>query len=73
MKAKEDEAKKAWCRGFAAACAITFINHRCDTIVEDTFRCNYMSVAYMRKIGVDEGDIKILTPIVKEINRKRKL
>jgi hypothetical protein len=32
-----------------------------------------MSVAYMKKIGVDAYDIEILKPIIKEINRKKKL
>lgn len=64
---------KAWCQGFAAACAITLTNHGCDTIVEDTLRCNFMDEAAMRRRGVDEYDIEILKPIIKEIKRKQSL
>lgn len=67
------ERDKAWAQGFAAACAITLKNHDCPTIVEDTFRCNFMNVAAMRRRGVDEYDIEALIPIVKEIERKRSL
>ena len=73
MKTELSEEMKSWCRGFAAACAITIKNHGCHTEIEDTFKCSFMTVAEMRKMGVDEFDIKLLTPIVKEINRKRKL
>ena len=64
---------KAWSQGFAAACAITLLNHECDTIVEDTFRCNFMDLAAMRRRGVDEFDVEALKPIVKEIERKQSL
>ncbi len=67
------KADKAWCQGFAAACAITLSNHGCDTIVEDTLKCNFMDEAAMRKRGVDEYDIEILKPIMGEIKRKRSL
>ncbi len=59
--------------GFAAACAITQMNHGCDTIVEDTLRCNFMDEAEMRRRGVDDYDIEILKPIIKEIKRKLSL
>lgn len=64
---------KAWSQGFAAACAITLSNHGCDTIVEDTFRCNFMDEPTMRRRGIDEYDIEILKPIIKEIKRKQSL
>lgn len=59
--------------GFAAACAITQKNHGCDTIVEDTFMCNFMDEAAMRRRGIDEYDIEILKPIIKEIKRKQSI
>lgn len=62
---------KAWSQGFAAACAITLQNHGCDSIVEDTLVCNFMDEAAMKRRGVDEHDIEILKPIIKEINRKQ--
>ena len=64
---------REWEKGFVAACAITLRNHGCDTIVEDTLCCNFLSINEMEKIGIDEFDIEILKPIVKEIERKRSL
>ena len=63
--------EKAWSQGFAAACAITLANHGCDSIVEDTLVCSFMDEAAMRRRGVDEHDIEILKPIIKEIKRKQ--
>ncbi len=71
VSSRLSEKDKAWSQGFAAACAITLSNHGCDTIVEDTFRCNFMDEPTMRRRGVDEYDIEILKPIIKEIKRKR--
>jgi hypothetical protein len=65
--------KDDFSRGFICACAVTMRNHECDSIIEDTLKCNYMSVAQMKKIGVDEYDIEILMPIINEIERKKKL
>jgi hypothetical protein len=60
-------------QGFVAACAITMRNHGCDTIVADTLACcGPVSKANYRKLGVDEFDIEILSPIIKEIKRKQK-
>ena len=73
VRGRLSEFDKAWCQGFAAACAITLFNHGCDTIVEDTFRCSFMDEASMRRRGVDEFDIETLKPIIKEIKRKRLL
>lgn len=66
------ELQKGFYQGFACACAITLKNHGENTIVKDTFMCNFMSVATMKKAGVDDFDIELLTPIVKEIERKQK-
>ena len=71
--AKITEWHKGFSAGFAAACAITLRNHGEDSIVEDTFRCNFMDEAKMRRHGVDEFDIEILKPVIKEIKRKRTL
>lgn len=67
------EREKYWSQGFIAACAITLKNHGCDTIVEDTLKCNFMDESMMRRRGVDEYDIKILKPIIKEIKRKQNI
>jgi hypothetical protein len=60
-------------QGFVAACAATLSNHGCDTIVADTLVCcGPVSVDHYRKLGVEEYDITILRPIIKEIQRKKK-
>lgn len=68
MKESEDK----WMQGFACACAITMENHDCETIVRNTYECNFMTICELKKAGVDEHDIKILKPIIKEIKRLRK-
>ena len=45
--------------------------HGEETIARDCFNQNFMSVETMKAIGVDEDDIKVLEPIVKEIERKQ--
>lgn len=67
------EKEKQWLSGFYCACAITVKNHGCTTEIEDTLRCSFNSVAQMRKLGIDEFDIEILKPVIKEIERKKKL
>lgn len=62
---------KGFSAGFAAACAIILSQHGEDSIVEDCFKCNFMDEATMRRHGVDEFDIQILKPIIKEIKRKQ--
>jgi hypothetical protein len=59
--------------GFIAACAVILQSHGEDTIVEDALRCNSLTVDEMREIGVDEHDIEILMPVLKEIERKGRL
>ncbi len=65
--------EKTFSIGYACACATMMQEHDQPTMVEDCFGCNFMDIETMRKIGVDEHDIEILTPIVKEIERKRAL
>lgn len=60
-------------KGFICACAVTQRNHRCDSIVEDTLVCGFESLEKLVAAGVDQYDIDILMPIIKEIERKRKL
>jgi hypothetical protein len=62
-----------WMQGFACACAITLKNHRNDTEVRDTYVCNFMTVAQLKKAGVDKFDIDILRPIIKDIENRRPL
>jgi hypothetical protein len=40
---------------------------------EEVLRCIRHSTVYLRKSGVDEHDIKVLRPIIKELSRKSKL
>jgi len=63
--------QKTFSIGYACACATMIRQHGITTEVEDCFRENFMDVETMRSIGVDEFDIEVLEPIVKEIERKR--
>jgi hypothetical protein len=65
--------QKTFSIGYACACATMIRQHGINTEVEDCFRENFMDVETMRSIGVDEFDIEVLEPIVKEIERKRSL
>ena len=65
--------QKTFSIGYACACATMIRQHSNTTEVEDCFRENFMSVKTMREIGVDEYDIEVLEPLVKEIERKRAL
>lgn len=69
MKSKED----SFTQGYICACSVCYQQHQDDTIVEDMLRGNYTSVKELRKKGVDEHDIQTLMPVIKEIERKRKL
>ncbi len=85
MKCKLDNKKKdmekvrinSWHKiftiGYCCACANMVFDHGISTEVEDCFAANFVDIKTMKKIGVDERDIELLTPIVKEIERKRKL
>ena len=65
--------QKTFSIGYACACANMRRDHDQPTMVEDCFSANFMDIKTMREIGVDEFDIKILEPIVIEIERKRAL
>jgi len=59
--------------GYACACANMIRDHHEDSMVEDCFSANFMTIDEMRRIGVDESDIEVLKPIVSEIERKRRI
>ncbi len=63
--------EKTFSIGYACACANIIRTHGEETIARDCFNQNFMSVETMKAIGVDEDDIKVLEPIVKEIERKQ--
>ena len=60
-------------KGYFCAVAALVKMYGDGTEAEQVLMCNFMSAAEMMKIGVDEGDIKVLKPIIKEIKRKQKL
>ena len=65
--------EKTFSIGYACACANMMRDHDQPTMVEDCFGANFMDIETMKAIGVDEFDIEVLKPIVKEIERKRNL
>lgn len=62
---------KTFSIGYACACANIIRTHGEEVIARDCFIQNFMSIETMKTIGVDEDDIKVLEPIVKEIERKQ--
>lgn len=64
---------KDFSKGYACACAVLMRLHRESTLVEHMLKENFMSIRQMRSAGVDEYDIDLLKPVVKEIERKRKV
>ena len=44
-----------------------------NTEVEELLVCNTHTVEGLREAGADEGDIEKLLPVIKELERKRKL
>ena len=65
--------EKTFSIGYACACANMMRDHDQPTMVEDCFVANFMDIKTMKLIGVDESDIEVLKPIVKEIERKNAL
>lgn len=47
--------------------------HGNSTEVEDCLRGNFISIDDLRRHEVDEYDIEVLMPVIKEIERKRAL
>lgn len=56
--------------GYCCAVANMLRDHGDDVIARDCLGANYLTIKQMREIGVDESDIEILKPIVKEIKRR---
>lgn len=62
-------------QGFVAACAITLSNHGCDTEVRDTLICigpAAYSVSMLRKLGVEDYDIEILRPVIRDLQARKR-
>ena len=67
MSKKMTAWQKAFSAGYACACANIIRTHGEDVIAKDCLKQNFFSIEDMRDIGVDELDIIVLTPIIKEI------
>ena len=62
-------------QGFIAACAITLRNHGCDTEVRDTLICigpAAYSVSMLRNLGVEDYDIDILRPVIRDLQARKR-
>lgn len=70
-KTKTNIWEKTFSIGYTCACANMLRNFDQPTMVEECFDANFMDVKTMKAIGVDEGDIEVLMPIILEIERKR--
>lgn len=58
--------------GYVAACADMLSMHHNDTEVRDCLENIFKSTKDLKEKGVDDYDIELLKPIIKEILRKRK-
>ncbi|MCA6431166.1 MAG: hypothetical protein IM613_17160 [Cytophagales bacterium] len=70
-----DSAKKTsdFNKGYFCACAVLLKQHRDEKLVYELMNENFTSLEKLRADGVDEYDIELLMPVIKEIYRVRKL
>lgn len=67
------EESKNFSRGFACALTCIIRSHGFETPVEEAWRAQFGSkqtVKSLRKMGIDEYDIEVIAPHLKEINRR---
>lgn len=64
---------KVFMQGYFCACAVMLMEHGESTMIEDCVKGNFKSIDDLKKHGVNEHDIEILTPIFNEIIRKRNI
>ncbi len=62
---------KSFHHGYSCAVANLLRQRDCGAMAEDVYRCNFLTVLELVAIGADEDDIRVLTPIIKEIERKK--
>lgn len=62
---------KIFCQGYSCAVANLIRLHGEGTEAEDTYKQNFLSVSELKTRGVDAGDIKVLRPMIREIERRR--
>ena len=66
--------KKEFSQGYACALTAIISIYGIDRSVIESWRANFGSsqtVASLKRLGIDEHDIEIIKPHLKEINRKR--
>lgn len=69
---KPNKWEQGFVQGYFCACSTMVQQHGNSTEVEDCVKGEFKSVEDLKRHGVDEFDIKILTPTFKEIIRKNK-
>ncbi len=66
--------RKEFSQGYACALTTIIQSHGIDTPVEEAWRANFGSnqtLKSLKELGIDEHDIEIIKPHLKEINRKK--
>lgn len=67
--------KVSWNKGFDCGymCALATVMQQYgeETIVREALKENFLTVEQMKNSGVEQNDIDVLAPIVKEIERLR--
>ena len=56
-------------------CAVSNVLRLYDepTLAEEVYKQNFFNIRGLREMGVDEQDIQLLKPIIKEIERKNRI
>ena len=62
--------EKHFCQGYCCAIANLISLHGNSTEAEDTYMENFLSISKLKSRNVSSYDIKILSPMIREIERK---
>lgn len=69
-KEKIPDWKAIFSIGYYCACSVIASDHGTKAAVKEALVCNFMDIETMREIGVNEGDIEILKPLIEELQQK---
>ena len=65
--------EKDFTKGYICAVANLVSMYGDSTEAWEVLRCNFISIEHLRNCGVEQSDINTLMPVIKEIERKKKL
>lgn len=65
--------KNEFLKGFCCAVSTLLSISKDSRLAEHLYQENFHTLAQLKRAGVDSMDIKAITPLIREINRKTKL